>query len=94
MKEKFTKGEWKFKPEKGVMHAILCAGSKMLAIFKRAPSEADARLIASAPDLYKALDELVSTVVVDDEEGLAVFSEPMQKAIKALSKARGEGSGE
>lgn len=51
--------------------------------------DANARLIAAAPDLYEALAEMVSTY----REGGPDDSEPsmVRAALAALAKARGEG---
>lgn len=48
------------------------------------------RLLEEKDALYKALYELVSTIIIDDEEGLATFLDPIQRAQAALAKARGE----
>ena len=51
---------------------------------------ADSCLITAAPDLYAAMEELVTKLVIDDEEGLIEYAEPIIKARAALAKARGE----
>ena len=50
----------------------------------------DANLIAAAPDLCKALQKIIDTLVYNDEEGLVLYSEPVIEARAALAKARGE----
>ena len=51
--------------------------------------EADANLIAAAPELYEALKEMEE--FVDMECGIGAFSSSCKSAVKALAKARGEG---
>lgn len=43
--------------------------------------------------LVKALEELTTKLVIDDEEGLIEYAEPVIKAFAALAKARGEEAG-
>lgn len=50
-------------------------------------AEANARLIAAAPDLLDSLRELVKAFVDSDEEGLIEHAEPMQQARAAIAKA-------
>lgn len=49
----------------------------------------DTHLIAAAPDLYHALKNLIDKLVIDDEEGLIEYAEPMIEARAALVKATG-----
>jgi hypothetical protein len=53
-------------------------------------SEADAHLIAAAPDLYAALEKIVGTLIFEDDEGLVTYSEQVIAARAAMAKARGE----
>lgn len=53
-------------------------------------SKEEARAMSTLAKLYAALDELVSTIIIDDEEGLATFLDPIQRAQAALAMARGE----
>lgn len=48
-----------------------------------------AHLIAAAPELYEALNNLLSKLSVDDEEGLFEYADPVINAREALAKARG-----
>jgi hypothetical protein len=48
-----------------------------------------ASLICAAPELYKALRDLLSRIA-NDKDAHAWFSDEQEAAIKALSKARGE----
>lgn len=52
--------------------------------------EANARLIAAAPDMYKALQELVDIANVTWKERTTKETAAIIKANKALAKARGE----
>jgi len=58
------------------------------------PEEADAnaRLIAAAPDLLGALDCIVRYLADADEKGLIEHGEPMIAAREAIKKAAGETS--
>lgn len=66
--------------------------SHKLAVAREIETEANARLIAAAPELYEALDELTRSfrliyeVNGDDPDHTTVFP----KAAAALAKARGE----
>ena len=51
---------------------------------------ANARLIAAAPDLLAAVQHLLATMSITDEEGLLEFAEPVAKARAAIAKAIGE----
>ena len=50
--------------------------------------EADARLISAAPELYEALDELLSAEKLDD--GDPILESAREKAAIVMKKARGE----
>lgn len=52
--------------------------------------QANARLMASAPELAEALEALVASLSVNDEDGLTEFAEPMVAARAAIAAARGE----
>lgn len=52
-------------------------------------AQRNAELIAAAPDLYAALENLVAKLVIDDEEGLIEYAEPIIEANRALAKAKG-----
>lgn len=66
-------------------YAILCQRSPWP--HRAAESEANAHLIAAAPDLYAALSALVTTLAAQDDEGLIEHAEPMAAARRALAKA-------
>jgi hypothetical protein len=51
--------------------------------------EADAKLIAAAPELLAALKAIVCGLSKEDEEGLLAHTEQIVKAQKAIAKAEG-----
>tara|TARA_R110000782_G_scaffold270483_1_gene371852 strand:+ start:44676 stop:44945 length:270 start_codon:yes stop_codon:yes gene_type:complete len=58
-KASFTKGDWSFKMEKGKwLGTLRSSGGKVIAIFKRQPSQADMNLIATAPEMYALLENI------------------------------------
>lgn len=89
METKFTPGPWKFIDVIG--GCVVWAGKRQLLEYSHSPDEenrANARLAASAPDLYAVLSEL--------EESCEYWSEydvPLgiaERIKSALQKARGE----
>lgn len=52
--------------------------------------EANARLIAAAPNLLEALQAIVSSLSDQDDEGLIEHAQPMIDARAAIAKATGE----
>lgn len=52
--------------------------------------DANAQLIAAAPDLYEALDYLVSCTQLADDADWSEGDDPLSAARAALAKARGE----
>lgn len=54
------------------------------------PAEANARLIAAAPELYEALKGLLGGVLLTQKAEHYPSDDPINKAIAALAKARGE----
>ena len=95
---KYTKGEWK------VRHPINCdyliytgeygkGITQVAQIIESYPNaEANAYLIAAAPDMYEALKGLAIAYNVDGE-GVIVNQDPhyWQQALKAIAKAEGKG---
>ena len=89
----WTPGPWRIK--EGPCHAAdccdltICGDIFMLAHINGpnyAHSQANARLIAAAPDLYAALDWLCRALVHDHNKNIDYWTE----ALAALAKARGE----
>ena len=91
---KFTPGPWKKQTPlfvvqgEEVTHTVEGPPSDFMFL----QNEADAALIAAAPDLYAALETLIEKLCLDDDEGLIEYAEPMIAARAALAKARGEAS--
>ena len=53
-------------------------------------NEADARLIAAAPDLLESLQAIVKSLADQDDEGLIEHAKQMIDARAAIAKATGE----
>lgn len=100
MQTQFTTGPWSV--EHGDIWDALTNGEPGIPLFRqddqrrswgrqisREEREANATLVAAAPELYGALDALVSSLSSNDEDGLTEFAEPMCAARAALTKARG-----
>lgn len=58
--------------------------------FTNEEAERNSNLIAAAPDLYEALNEIVKSLSDQDDEGMIEHAQQMIDARLALSKARGE----
>ena len=57
---------------------------------ERSPScEANAHLIAAAPDLLEALQSIVKSLADQDDEGMIEHAQPMIDARAAIAKATG-----
>ena len=90
---KHTPGPWRYKP-----HRVDC--NYMLITCSDDPQEGDnlrgycgeanARLIAAAPELLEALQVIVKSLSDQDDEGLIEHAEPMIAARAAIAKATGE----
>lgn len=64
----FSKGDW-YVGRLFPMPHIYCNGKKIAIISKELPieeREANARIMAAAPDLFEALDQLISRIIVSD----------------------------
>jgi len=97
MNTKFTKGPWKTGAEYGQIWNVYGADGTPVALagstrpiaqdLKQVERTANAALIANAPELYEALEQ-IAALYIDDR------SSAMHKALcianKALKKARGE----
>jgi hypothetical protein len=87
---KHTPGPWVSKPTAslGPQYAVYTEsdGHDIAIVYDHGNTEANARLIAAAPELYSALKQLVETPEVRMED--------MQSARAAIAKAEAEGRGE
>lgn len=90
---KFTSGKWEAEPQ----HDRVIAGNLVIAkVDGWTPEESDANvsLIAHAPDLYTALEDLMRELDTGWKNGtlpaVVTSSGTVQKAQRALAKARGE----
>jgi len=97
---KFTKAPWRLgtKGPNGLLPIGHGQGEMICALIcdldNRANQEADAHLIAAAPDLYAALEEALRIAAEPDGVDLRIRESTIiawkQNAIAALKKARGE----
>lgn len=95
---KFTKGPWELfltGDERCIYIGLDLFGSSNKVVttvdcddLPEAEAQANSRLIAAAPELYEALDDLVR--ITDDGFNLTSISVAIQIARAALAKARGE----
>lgn len=97
MKEKWTPGPWVFTAPIGAEHAeVRDRDGRRIAVtigsypMRTRTEDANAYLIAAAPDLYAALDELHDLVNMMIEGEYEPDSFTIQPARLALKKARGE----
>lgn len=83
-KPSFTPGPWEV--ERSVMGCrSICAGEVLVASVEDAPTKANARLIAAAPELYEALQKASNTLA-----GCGMPKIAADICDAALRKARGE----
>ena len=96
---KFTPGPWRYEYEDGYCGELIGANGGMICTFTDEPNEANANLIAAAPDLYEALKEVLLAerlgtrppeTAMQAEEKLDRIKHAVIKAEAALAKARGE----
>lgn len=93
-----TPGPWATSSlSNGTEWTVSIDGGDMLADLTGCPNEqANARLIAAAPDLFKALKALVSTartfrdVPKDEQEWTSIDDDALEAAFDAIAKATGE----
>ena len=95
MSEKWTKGPWRVcPPGAGVPHYDVCERvvsdhPSGRAVHIDPISDADAHLIAAAPDLYRALEALLDKADREwDADGGGIWPETRNDARAALTKAR------
>jgi len=94
-KEKFTPGPWKIQKSISGVHPIAAPGIRAHITYVN--DVENAHLIAAAPEMYEALEALISAMddVLYNADRVpdcivAVAQEAMDKANAALKKARGE----
>ncbi len=100
MKEKFTPGEWHSEVKMSVLTIRNDVDVEIGAICPQAEvreTDANARLIAAAPEMYEALEDLMSAMddVLCNADRVPdcivyVAQEAMDEASAVLKKARGE----
>ena len=99
METKWTPGPWAYEIQPGyacITHergSIAAASYAKLLDNSPLPMEANARLIAAAPDLYEALERLMQELIAQ-LYGNIIFidtTKAMEQARAALAAARGEG---
>lgn len=95
----YTKGEWKYEEELLANMSMISCDNKVIAGIPNDVSEdkgayleqvANATLIASAPNLYEALKDLLALVVDAIEEPYQKDKEICEKARQALARAEGK----
>jgi len=88
---KWTEGPWSVQRDGFIMSNDLDAGA-FAKVYGAGDLEADANahLIAAAPELYEALSYLVAETDPDIDEDYNPHAQPLRKARAALAKARGE----
>jgi hypothetical protein len=97
---KHTKGPWNYAqlPHIEIPHLQVCDdnGECIAEVYQQHsdfPTEANARLIASAPDLLEALEGCLLTLKIQEKYALPEdkkkYSESINKAQQAINKAKG-----
>ena len=93
METKFTKGKWNFCSDGNVYAFLNNGGANKLfstetkSIFLSEEEKANAHLIAAAPEMYEALEQVMTTLSSD---GFGCFDNTCAEIGKLLAKARGE----
>ena len=82
---KHTPGPWVWTPESESIHGYSPEGEALVVVYELNTNEADARLIAAAPDLLTALEGLLE--ITDFHE---LYGSKTEAARAAIAKATGE----
>lgn len=96
MTTQHTPGPWNFYDDsndgKTNRIEIVAIGKTVARIYHSVPEEdlPNARLIAAAPDLLEALQDIVKSLVDQDDEGMIEHAQQMIIARAAIAKATGE----
>lgn len=92
----WTKGPWRYDTGpsfSGMYHSVLADGETLVCECWEQPddiAQADAHLIAAAPDLYAALEEMVALDEMTSDAMDWAATPEVIAARAALAKARGE----
>lgn len=87
-KTKFTRGTWAIQDGGyGMIGVVFRKGFGVLVGIKDSETVANAHLIAAAPELYKALEDLLYYA---EDYSPRHYTMAVENAEKALAKARGE----
>lgn len=92
---KFTKGKWEVNRNEIYPEGMFYSDQLICTLNNRLDKDANAQLIAAAPELYEALEGLlieaeISLGHMDEPEEKFACSERIKWAKQALSRARGE----
>lgn len=89
---KHTPGPWVWTPESESIHGYSPEGEALVVVYELNTNEADARLIAAAPELLEALILLEAEMVASGNANATDFGWPLaiQKTRAAIAKATGE----
>lgn len=87
---KRTPGPWRYDKEPGYCSELIASHGETVAMFYEDPSEADARLIAAAPDLLEALRVMRDADEDCKRDGLRTLPAQARAMIDAaIAKAEG-----
>lgn len=92
MKTKHTKGEWAFDDNEVYSEstdhgAAICTMNTTSAHFTEDEMKANAKLIAAAPELLDALQELITLYYTPEDGYISPYKEAWEKANAAIKKA-------
>ena len=88
---KFTKGEWKIQDDGyGMIGVLLKKGVGILIGRKSKEAQANAHLIAAAPEMYSLINDLRHAVSMAGIGGGVNNTEVLKSIDELLAKARGE----
>jgi hypothetical protein len=94
MTNKHTPGPWRYWHEDGYCGELNAPNGSLIAAFESEPHEANARLIAAAPDLLEALQNahalLQATLfIINDNEARDIAKQQLDANRAAIAKATG-----
>ena len=90
---KHTPGPWAYENYRGTVHVFIDneGGTPSICKLVGNDKDANARLIAAAPDLLEALEYYVEKVADLSRYGVMIETSLREKAEAAIAKAKGEG---